>query len=160
MAEWVTYKNHQIKACSQHLGNDRWPPKALAWLSTGSREPMKTLLGESHEISNTEKRRMRLLFGKPRNGWISVNRLKLTHCASRLVKEWYRVPECKFIDLWHSPPLPMYPRPPNCLRARVDQLLASLPRSRQNLVFRLSLRLIWIRVSSIRPSGVQIPEAR
>ena len=55
MAEWVTYKNHKIKACSQHLGEDRWTPKSLAWLSTGSREPMKTLQGESHEISNTEK---------------------------------------------------------------------------------------------------------
>ena len=55
MAEWVTYKNHKIKACSQHLGDDRWTPKALAWLSMGSRVPMKTLQGESHEISNTEK---------------------------------------------------------------------------------------------------------
>lgn len=35
MAEWVTYKNHKIKACSQHLGGDQWSPKALAWLSEG-----------------------------------------------------------------------------------------------------------------------------
>lgn len=56
MAEWVTYKNHKIKACSQHLGDDQWTPKALAWLSTGSREPMKTLLGEANEISSTEKK--------------------------------------------------------------------------------------------------------
>jgi len=55
----------------------------------------------------------------------------------------------KFIDLWpsqswfsfrHSPSPPMYSRLPNCLRAVAGQPQASLPRGRQNLVFRQSLR--------------------
>ena len=69
MAEWVTYKNHKIKACSQPLGDDRWAPKALAWLSAGSREPMKTLEGESHEISNTEKKANEIALRKARQ-WV------------------------------------------------------------------------------------------
>jgi hypothetical protein len=69
LAEWVTYKNHQIKACSQHLGNDRWTPKALAWLSTGGREPMKTLQGEVHEIRDTEKKANEIALGKARK-WV------------------------------------------------------------------------------------------
>jgi hypothetical protein len=56
MADWVTYKNYQIKPCSQHHEDDRWTPKALAWRSIGSREPMTTVQGESYEISSTEKK--------------------------------------------------------------------------------------------------------
>ena len=56
VADWVRYKNHQIKACSQHLGDDRWMPKALAWRSTGSREPVKTIQSESNEIRDTERK--------------------------------------------------------------------------------------------------------
>ena len=51
----------------------------------------------------------------------------------------------------------MYSRLPNCLRAVAGQLLAPLPRSRQNLVFWQSLRPIWIRVSNTRRRGAQIP---
>ena len=69
MAEWVTYKNHKIKACSQHLGDDRWTPKALAWLSTGSREPMKILHGELNEISNTEYKANEIALGKAKK-WV------------------------------------------------------------------------------------------
>ncbi len=69
MAEWVTYKNHKIKACSQHLGDDQWTPKALAWLSMGSREPMKTLQGESHEISSTEKKANEIALRKAKK-WV------------------------------------------------------------------------------------------
>jgi hypothetical protein len=69
LAEWVAYKNHQIKACSQHLGDDRWTPKALAWRSTGSRESMKTLQGESHEISNTEKKANEIALRKAKK-WV------------------------------------------------------------------------------------------
>ena len=69
MAEWVTYKNHKIKACSQYLGEDQWTPKALAWLSTGSREPMKTLQGESHEISSTEKKANEIALRKAKQ-WV------------------------------------------------------------------------------------------
>ena len=69
MAEWVTYKNHQIKACSQHLGDDRWTPKPLAWLSTGGREPMKTLQGEVHEIRDTEKKANEIALGKAKK-WV------------------------------------------------------------------------------------------
>ena len=69
LAEWVTYKNHQIKACSQHLGDDRWMPKALAWLSMGGRAPMKTLQGESHEVSNTESKANVIALGKAKK-WV------------------------------------------------------------------------------------------
>ena len=69
MAEWVTYKNHQIKACSQHLGVDRWAPKALAWLSVGSRVPMKTLEGESNEIRDTEQKANAIALGKAKK-WV------------------------------------------------------------------------------------------
>ena len=69
MAEWLTYKNHKIKACSQHLGDDRWTPKALAWLSTGSREPMKILYGELNEISNTETKANAIALGKAKK-WV------------------------------------------------------------------------------------------
>ena len=69
MAEWVTYKNHKIKACSQHLGDDRWAPKALAWLSEGGRAPMKTLHGESHEIRDTEKMANEIALGKAKK-WV------------------------------------------------------------------------------------------
>jgi hypothetical protein len=69
VAEWVTYKNHKIKACSQHLGDDRWTPKALAWVSTGSREPMKILQGELHEIRDTEKKANEIALGKAKK-WV------------------------------------------------------------------------------------------
>ena len=69
LAEWVTYKNHQIKACSQSLGDDRWMPKALAWLSMGGRAPMKTLQGESHEVSNTESKANVIALGKAKK-WV------------------------------------------------------------------------------------------
>ena len=69
MAEWVTYKNHQIKACSQCLGDDRWMPKALAWLSMGGRAPMKTLQGESHEVSSTESKANVIALGKAKK-WV------------------------------------------------------------------------------------------
>jgi hypothetical protein len=69
LAEWVTYKNYKIKASSQGLGDDRWTPKALAWLSTGSREPMKTLQGESHEISSTEKKANEIALRKAKK-WV------------------------------------------------------------------------------------------
>jgi hypothetical protein len=65
----MTYKNHKIKACSQHIGDDQWTPKALAWLSTGSRVPMKILQGESNEISNTEKRANEIALGKAKK-WV------------------------------------------------------------------------------------------
>lgn len=44
----------------------------------GGRAPMKTLEGESHEVRDTEKRRMRSRLERPRNGSISTNRLKLS----------------------------------------------------------------------------------
>ncbi len=69
MAEWVTYKNHKIKACSQHLADDRWTPKALAWLSTGSREPMKILHGELNEIRDTENKANEIALGKAKK-WV------------------------------------------------------------------------------------------
>jgi hypothetical protein len=69
MAEWVTYKNHKIKACSQNLGGDQWSPKALAWLSEGGRAPMKTLQGESHEVRDTEKKANEIALGKAKK-WI------------------------------------------------------------------------------------------
>ena len=69
MAEWVTYKNHKIKACSQPLGEDRWTPKALAWLSTGSREPMKILQGEVNEIRDTENKANAIALGKAKK-WV------------------------------------------------------------------------------------------
>jgi hypothetical protein len=56
MAEWVTYKNHKIKACSQHLVDDRWMPLALAWLSTGDQELLKSIHGELSEIRTTENK--------------------------------------------------------------------------------------------------------
>ena len=64
VADWVRYKNHQIKACSQHLGDDRWMPKALAWRSTGSREPVKTIQSESNEIRDTERKANEMAFQK------------------------------------------------------------------------------------------------
>ena len=69
MAEWVTYKNHKIKACSQHLGGDQWMPKALAWLSEGGRAPMKTLQGELHEVRDTEKKANEIALGKAKK-WV------------------------------------------------------------------------------------------
>jgi hypothetical protein len=69
LAEWVTYKNHKIKACSQHLENDRWIPKALAWLSTASREPMKTVQDESNETSSTEKKANEIALRKAKK-WV------------------------------------------------------------------------------------------
>ena len=69
MAEWVNYKNHKIKACSQALGDDQWSPKALAWLSEGGRVPMKTLLGESHEVRNTEKKANEIALGMAKK-WV------------------------------------------------------------------------------------------
>ena len=69
MAEWVTYKNHKIKTCSQNLGDDRWTPKALAWISAGSRVPMKTLQGELHEIRNTENKANEIALGKAKK-WV------------------------------------------------------------------------------------------
>jgi hypothetical protein len=69
LAEWVTYKNHKIKACSQHLGDDQWTPKALAWLSEGVRAPMKTLQGELHEIRGTEKKANEIALGKAKK-WV------------------------------------------------------------------------------------------
>ena len=69
MAEWVTYKNHQIKPCSQHLGDDRWLPKALAWCSTGRREPVKTIQSESNEIRNTERKANEMALQKAKR-WV------------------------------------------------------------------------------------------
>jgi hypothetical protein len=69
LAEWVTYKNHKIKACSQHLTDDRWTPKALAWLSRGSREPMKILHGELNEIRDTENKANEIALGKAKK-WV------------------------------------------------------------------------------------------
>ena len=69
MAEWVTYKNHQIKACSYLLGDDQWMPKVLAWRSIGSRVPMKTLHGESNEVRNTERKANELALKKAKN-WV------------------------------------------------------------------------------------------
>jgi hypothetical protein len=51
---WITYKNHQIKACSQHLEGDRWLPMALAWLSAGRPESLTIIHGALSEICNTE----------------------------------------------------------------------------------------------------------
>ena len=64
MAEWVTCKKHEMKACSQHLGGDQWSPKALAWLSEGDSAPMKTLQGESHEVRDTGKMANEIALGK------------------------------------------------------------------------------------------------
>ena len=69
MADWVRYKNHQIKACSQHLGDDRWMPKALAWRSTGSREPVNTIQSESIEIRDTERKANEMALQKAKR-WV------------------------------------------------------------------------------------------
>ncbi|MDZ4853736.1 MAG: hypothetical protein SGJ26_02555 [Nitrospirota bacterium] len=69
LADWVRYKNYQIKACSQHLGDDRWTTKALAWLSEGGRASIKTLQGESHEIRDTEKKANEIALGKAKK-WV------------------------------------------------------------------------------------------
>jgi hypothetical protein len=44
-------------------------PKALAWLSIGGREPMKTIQGESHEVSNTESKANVIALGKAKK-WV------------------------------------------------------------------------------------------
>jgi hypothetical protein len=64
MAEWVTYKNHKIKTCSQRLVDDRWMPLALAWLSTGNQELFKSIHGELSEISTTENKANTIALGK------------------------------------------------------------------------------------------------
>jgi hypothetical protein len=50
----MTYKNHQIKACSQQLIVDPWMPVALAWFSADSHESIKTIQGEMREICKTD----------------------------------------------------------------------------------------------------------
>jgi hypothetical protein len=69
VADWVRYKNHQIKACSQHLGDDRWMPKALASRSTDSREPVKTIQSESNEIRDTERKANEMALQKAKR-WV------------------------------------------------------------------------------------------
>lgn len=55
MPTWMTYKNYQLKACSQHLESDRWmPTMALAWLSAASPGSLTHLHGELRETCNTE----------------------------------------------------------------------------------------------------------
>jgi hypothetical protein len=66
---WVTYKNHQIKACSQHLVDDRWMPMALAWFSAGSPELIKHLHGELSETCNTEHKANVIAVEKAKN-WV------------------------------------------------------------------------------------------
>jgi hypothetical protein len=44
-------------------------PKALAWLSIGGRAPMKTIQGESHEVSNTESKANVIALGKAKK-WV------------------------------------------------------------------------------------------
>ena len=50
----MAYKNYQLKACSQHLVEDRWLPMALVWLSAGSPEQLQHIHGELEEICTTE----------------------------------------------------------------------------------------------------------
>jgi len=69
MAEWVTHKNHKIKACSQQLVDDRWMPLALAWLSMGNQELFKSIHGELSEISKTENKANTIALGKAKK-WI------------------------------------------------------------------------------------------
>jgi hypothetical protein len=69
MAEWVTYKNHKIKACSQCLVDDRWVPMALAWLSTGNQEHIKTIQGELSDICSSENEANKLAMGKAQQ-WV------------------------------------------------------------------------------------------
>jgi hypothetical protein len=66
---WMTYKNHQIKACSQYLGSDRWLPMALAWLSAGSPELLQHIYGELSETCNTEYEANAFALEKAKN-WI------------------------------------------------------------------------------------------
>ena len=70
VADWVRYKNHQIKACSQHLEADRWVPMALAWLPASSPELLQHIYGELSETCNTEYKANVLALGKAKN-WIN-----------------------------------------------------------------------------------------
>ena len=54
-------------------------PKALAWRSTGSRGPVKTIQSESNEIRNTERNANEMALQKPNAGSISINRSNLIH---------------------------------------------------------------------------------
>ena len=69
MPTWMTYKNHQIKACSQHLEADRWVPMALAWLPAGSPELLQHINGELSETCNTEYKANVFALEKAKN-WI------------------------------------------------------------------------------------------
>ena len=50
MTEWVQYRDHKIKVCSQSLADTRWIPLALIWKSVGTQELVKTVSGESSDI--------------------------------------------------------------------------------------------------------------
>ena len=69
MPTWVPYKNHQIKACLQHLVDDRWIPMALAWLSAGSPELLTHIHGELSEVCTTEHQANVLALEKTKD-WI------------------------------------------------------------------------------------------
>jgi hypothetical protein len=63
----MTYKNHQIKACSQQLMADRWIPVALAWFSADSHESIKPIQGEMSEICKTEGKANVIALEKAKN---------------------------------------------------------------------------------------------
>lgn len=69
MPTWITYKHHQMKACSQHLVDDRWLPMAVVWLAAGHPESLTHIHGALSEICNTEYKANVIALDKAKN-WV------------------------------------------------------------------------------------------
>jgi hypothetical protein len=73
MIEWLPYSDHNIKVCSQSLGDARWLPLALIWKSDGNQELLTTMAGDSSDICKSSKEADSVALRKAKR-WIDQNR--------------------------------------------------------------------------------------